>query len=181
MKYSILAFLLVAFSAAAIVSAHGQSAPSAYKGSLSVEVGGIGSMFQPDYAGGTASSNHLYGLGAYGDVRISRWEQVEVEARWLHFNQTLGIYENTYSIGPRIPIVENFHRFTPYGKVLIGWGAMPALTGKALMFTYGGGIDYRLSRRFTLRCIDYEFQQWRVSPNDLWPNGASVGISYRIF
>jgi opacity protein-like surface antigen len=58
---------------------------------------------------------------------------------------------------------------------------MADLDGKALAFTYGAGVDYRLSRKFTVRVIDYEYQQWRVVPDDLWPNGGSVGISYRIF
>jgi opacity protein-like surface antigen len=149
----------------------------------------LGSVFQPDYAGGSGANigpDRLYGAGAYADARFNRWAQIEAEARWMHFNEyqppeSPGIYQNTYSIGPRIPIVENFHRLTPYGKVLVGWATMADLNGKALAFTYGAGVDYRLSRKFTVRVIDYEYQQWRVVPDDLWPNGGSVGISYRIF
>jgi opacity protein-like surface antigen len=183
MKRSISAFLFIALSSAAIVSSHGQTAPSAFKGSLGLQVGGLGSVFQPDYAGNGVAQigpERLYGAGAYVDARFNRWAQIEAEARWLRFNEYLGIYQNTYSIGPRIPIV-TFHRFTPYGKALVGWATMADLNGKALAFTYGGGVDYRLSRRLTVRVIDYEYQQWRVTPDDLWPNGGSVGISYRIF
>jgi opacity protein-like surface antigen len=188
MKRSISAFLFIALSSAAIVSTHGQTAPSAFKGSFGLQVGGLGSVFQPDYAGnGYAETGplRLYGAGAYADARFNRWAQIEAEVRFLHFNefhppQSQGIYQNTYSIGPRIPII-TFHRFTPYGKVLVGWATMADLDGKALAFTYGAGVDYRLSRKFTVRVIDYEYQQWRVVPDDLWPNGGSVGISYRIF
>jgi len=181
--------LFIAFSSAAIVSIHGQSAPSAFKQNSGIQIGGLGSVFQPDYAGNGAGTGpqRLYGAGAYADVSFNRWATIEAEARWMHFNEFHGIYQNTYSIGPRIPIV-TFHRITPYGKVLIGWGSMSAadLTGKALAFTYGAGVDYRLSRRITVRIIDYEYQQWRVvnfenQPDDLYPNGGSVGISYRIF
>ena len=188
-KRSILAFLFIALSSAAIVSTHGQSAPSAFKGVTGLQVGGLGSVFQPDYAGNGAEQEgpyRLYGAGAYADARFNRWAQIEAEARWMHFNEFHGIYQNTYSIGPRIPIIEDFHRITPYGKVLIGWATMGGLDGKALAFTYGAGVDYRLSRRITIRAIDFEYQQWRVvdfenQADDLYPYGGSVGISYRIF
>jgi hypothetical protein len=146
-------------------------------------------MFQPDYAGlGVAqtSPNRLYGPGAYVDVHFSRWVQVEAEGRWLRFNQfyqpgsTTGNGESTYLIGPRIPIV-TFHRITPYGKFLVGLGNGPFINGNTLVLSYGGGVDYRLTRRFTLRAFDFEYQSWRVNPTPLSPYGGSVGISYKIF
>ena len=113
----------------------------------------------------------LYGVGAYVDAHFSRWVQPEFEMRWGRFNeyacngQYPGIDENTYSIGDRIPI-KNFHKFTPYGKVLVGLGNGSWLTGTAFVITYGGGVDYRLNRKFTIRCADFEYQQWPVtSPN----------------
>jgi hypothetical protein len=139
-------------------------------------------MFQPDYAGegiAQTSPNRLYGVGAYVDARFSRWVQIEAEGRWLRFNQYLGIDENSYLIGPRIPI-KTFHRLTPYGKVLVGAGTGSFLTGQSFVISYGGGVDYRLSRKFTLRAFDFEYQQWNVTPT-LWPYGGSVGLSYKIF
>lgn len=140
-------------------------------------------MFQPDYAGNgfaQESPQRLYGIGAFGDVRFNRWAQVEAEARWSHLNEYIGIYQNTYSIGPRIPIKEDFHRFTPYAKVLIGWATMANLSGKALALTYGGGTDYRLTGRFNVRA-DFQYQEWHVTPQNLWPYGLSLGVSYRIY
>lgn len=183
MKRFFQAFFFVAILPAVGVIAYAQSAASAYHREYSIYAGGEGSVFQPDYADrgvAEASPQRLYGIGAFGDVRFNRWAQVEAEARWLRFNEYLGIYQNTYSIGPRIPIVENFHRMTPYGKVLIGWGTMANLSGKALAITYGGGIDYHLYRRFNVRG-DFEYQEWHVTPDNLWPYGVSVGVSYRIF
>jgi len=139
-------------------------------------------MYQPDYAGaGIAqiSPYRLYGAGAYVDAEFSRWVQIEAEGRWLRFNQYLGIDENTYLIGPRVPVV-NFHGIKPYGKFLWGLGNGSFLTGNTMVLAYGGGVDYRLTRRLTVRAFDFEYQQWRVHPM-LNPYGGSVGISYKIF
>ncbi len=139
-------------------------------------------MVQPDYAGegiAQTSPNRLYGVGAYVDARFSRWLQIEAEGRWLRFNEYKNINEDSYQIGPRVPIA-TFHGVTPYGKFLVGLGSGDFLTGNTLVLTYGGGVDYRLSRRLTLRAIDFEYQQWRVNPL-LSPYGGSVGIGYRIF
>jgi hypothetical protein len=180
-------FCLVLVSAA--VSARAQVEPSAFRRGLSIHAGGEGSVFQPDYAGnGVAgdSPDRLYGIGAYLDVHFSRWIQVEAEGRWLHFNeyypdgQPPGIGQNTYLIGPKVPITE-FHRWTPYGKFLFGWGSGGSwLSGRATTFAYGGGVEYRLTRRLTVRAFDFEEQDWHTSPT-LHPYGASAGISYRVF
>jgi hypothetical protein len=190
MKRSILAFSIIAFSLAAIVSAHGQVVPSATERVFSVRAGGLASAFQPDFAGGTGAGTgpqRLYGVGAYVDARFSRWLQPEVEMRWGRFNeyqpgtQNPPIDENTYSIGERVPIM-TFHKFTPYGKVLAGLGNGSWLTGNALVITYGGGVDYRLNRKFTIRCADFEYQQWKInSAITIWPYGLSAGLSYKIF
>ena len=64
-------------------------------------MGGLGSVFQPDYAGGYAAPNRTYGVAAYADMRFTRWVQVEAEGRWLPFNEYLGIKQDNYLIGPR--------------------------------------------------------------------------------
>lgn len=173
-----ISFLLVTGAACATA----QVVPSATGRRLTVHVGGEGSIFQPDYAGqgiAQTSPNRLYGIGAYVDADFTRWIQIEAEGRWLQWHQYAGINENSYMIGPRVPIVE-YKRFTPYGKFLFGFGSGSFLTGRAMTFAYGGGVDYRLSKRFTLRAFDFEFQQWRVTPT-LHPYGGSVGLSYRVF
>jgi hypothetical protein len=180
LRPSIRIFLFCIFLTA--VSARAQVAPAASTSTFRVDAGGMGSMFQPDYAGlGVAqnSPNRLYGVGAYVDVRLSRWVQIEGEGRWLHWNEYLGIDENSYSIGPRVPI-HTYHGFTPYGKALFGWGSGSFLAGRAGEITLGGGVDYRLKRRLTLRAFDFEYQRWSVTPI-LHPYGGSVGLSYRVF
>jgi hypothetical protein len=175
-------FLFVVFCFSAL-STEAQVEPAAYKSAFSLSAGGEGSMFQPDYAGtgiAATSPQRLYGVGAYVDAHFNRWIGAEAEGRWLHFNEFENIGQNTYMIGPRVPIWE-FHHLEPYGKFLVGWGSGSGgwLTGRAGAFAYGGGVDYHLSRKLTVRAFDFEYQQWRVNPT-LWPYGGSVGISYTI-
>lgn len=173
------------FLLAATFAAHcrAQVEESALKGGPAIRAGGEFSIFQPDYNGNgccaQASPQRLLGFGAYADVDFTRWIQIEARGRWLHWNQYAGISQNTYGIGPRIPIHE-FRRFTPYGKFLIGWGSMSDLNGKATAFTYGGGVDYILSPKLSARG-DFEYQDWRVASPNLHPYGASFGLSYRVF
>jgi hypothetical protein len=181
MKLSIFAFIFVALASAA-VSARAQVVPAANANSFTLGAGGLGAMYQPDYAGeGIAQTSpyRLFGAGAFVDARFNRWAQIEGESHWMRFNPYLGITENSYLIGPRIPIT-TIHNFTPYGKVLVGFGSGSFLNGHSFVVAYGGGVDYRLGRRFTLRAIDFEYQQWTVTPT-LWPYGGSVGVSYKIF
>jgi hypothetical protein len=171
--------IVVFFSAAAV---RAQVAPSATSNAFTLTAGAVGSAFQPDYAGegiAQTSPNRLYGPGVFVDAGFNRWVGLEAEGRWLHYNEYLGINQNNYLIGPRVPIV-TYHRFTPYGKFLIGFGNGSFLTGSTFVLAYGGGVDYRLSHRFSVRAFDFEFQQWKVSPT-ISPYGGSVGIAYHIF
>jgi hypothetical protein len=163
-------------------SAYGQVAAAANEHRPTLTAGGFGSMYQPDYAGNgiaQSSPNYLFGPGAYVDYKASRWVQAEFEGRWLRFNDYIGINEDTYLLGPKVP-VGTFKGFTPYGKFLVGIGSGSFLNGHSTVLAYGGGVDYRLSKRFTLRAFDFEYQQWLLNPT-LYPWGGSVGIGYRIF
>jgi Outer membrane protein beta-barrel domain len=176
-------------------TARAQVVPSATRGHLSLTVGGLASAFQPDYACcavAATAPNRLYGVGAFVDVRFTRWVQVEGEGRWLRFNELDGINEDNYLIGPRLPI----HHFrllgaTPYAKVLAGLGRMnfegSEAWGRYAALAYGAGVDFRLTKRFSARG-DFEYQQWPSWPNipgvantALFPYGASVGIGYKVF
>jgi opacity protein-like surface antigen len=180
MKRSVLGFFCILLTAAAASSA--QVVPSAAGRQLSLTAGALGSAFQPDYAGGPVeqtSPNRLYGVGAYVDLRLTRWVQLEAEARWQRYNEYLGINEDNYLVGPRLPI-HHFGRATPYAKALVGFGSGSFLTGHAGTFAFGGGVDYRLTKRISVRAIDFEYQRWNVTPT-LYPYGVSAGIGYKIF
>jgi hypothetical protein len=201
--------LLSILLAAGSLSAHAQVVPSAYKSQFSITAGGLASAFQPDYdAGDTggkvaeASPFRLYGIGTYVDVKFSRWVQIEGEARWLRFNQFGDIDQDNYLIGPRLPIQKlHYWRATPYAKALIGLAKMnlgyyiapdgtiiPLGHGSFTDIAFGGGVDLKLTRRFSIRAFDFEYQDYpKFLSNSagqiqhLYPYGASVGVGYKIF
>jgi len=171
-----------------------QVVPSATKGQFALTAGGLASAFQPDYGGNVdshdnpiaqTSPNRLYGIGAFVDVRFRRWVQLEAEGRWLRFNEIANISEDSYLIGPRVPLhTFHFMRATPYGKALVGLGRMNFQYNEALghftAIAYGGGIDFKLTNRISARG-DFEYQQWPKWLNSsLYPYGVSAGVSYRI-
>ena len=175
---------------AGALDAGAQVIESATRGQISLTAGGLYTAFQPDYAGGgiaQGSPYRLYGGGAYVDVKLTRWIQLEGEGRWLRFNSFIDITEDNYLIGPRVPI----HRFrllraTPYGKVLLGMGKMTfdynSAYGHFTDIAYGGGVDLQVTKRISVRAIDFEYQQWPNWINGtLNPYGVSVGIGYKVF
>ncbi len=156
---------------------HAQVSPAA-RGGAHLSAGGFVSAYSPDYG-----SNQLLGVGALMDFDLRGHLGLEGEARFLRFNQTYDVHEDTYEIGPRFRW--RYHRFEPYAKFMIGNGQFnfPFSYGHGgyLLFAPGGGLDFRY-HRFTIRAIDYEYQLWQNFQNDtLTPHGFSSGISYRIF
>jgi opacity protein-like surface antigen len=187
MKRSFVVLLGVVL-ASGVFAASAQVVPSAYRSGASYWAGGEFSVFQPDYTGqgyATRSGPNLYGIGVYIDADFTRWVQIEAQGRWLHWNQVQqpgasgANSQNTYMIGPRVPIHE-FHRFTPYGKFLIGWGSGDFLNGRTTAWAYGGGVDYHLGRKLNVRG-DFEYQDWRVANPNLQPYGYSIGANYRFW
>jgi hypothetical protein len=167
----------------------GQAAPSAYASQFSLTAGGLGSVYQPDYQGGgvpSASPDLLVGLGGYVDARFSRWFGLEAEGRWLRFNQYAGIHQSDYLVGYRLPLRQlNFWNFTPYGKVLVGYGRMTFeyndAHGRFTNIAYGGGLDMHTGHRWTIRPVDFEYQQWPSwLGTTLHPWGLSAGIGWRV-
>jgi opacity protein-like surface antigen len=183
-KYLLFATLLLlpAISRAQVVAA-GRG------GNQQLFAGGFFSDFSPDYG-----YQRLYGIGGFVDYNLTpRWG-AEAEARFLRFNQLANIHEDTYMVGPKFNY--GHKKFIFYGKGLFGFGEFNfpqnVAHGSYFSIGLGGGVDYRLSRRFYARG-EYEYQIWPgfVGPpdnaitgnraNGLTPNGFSVGMSYRIF
>jgi hypothetical protein len=204
MKRSALAFSCILL-AAAVVAAPAQVVPSADANKLSITVGAMGSIFQPDFAGqwkfsctsacttapvglyyplGQSADQPLFGPGAYVDVKFRRWVQLEGEARWLRFNRFQDIHQDNYLIGPRVPVY-HFWKSTVYGKALVGFSRMDlgyGYHGNFTTFAFGGGMDVKLTKRISIRAFDGEYQYWPSWGNSkLLPYGASVGIGYKVF
>jgi hypothetical protein len=166
-----------------------QAVPSAYGRTFRLTAGALGSAFQPDYQGGGvpgSSSNYLVGPGVYVDLHFSRWLGAEAEGRWLRFNQYADIHQDNYLLGYRLSLSQvRIWNFTPYGKVLAGYGRMNFeyndAHGRFSDIVYGGGLDMHTAGRWTFRPIDFEYQQW---PNwlgtTLHPWGFTAGIGWRI-
>jgi hypothetical protein len=173
-------FCVLALLVAAVSRGGAQVAPSAYARQFSLTAGGLASAFQPDYG-----PTYLYGVGAYIDVKFTRWAQVEAEGRWLRFNQYANIYEDNYLIGPRVPI-RRIWKANTYAKVLGGYGIMNFeynfAHGRFYNIAFGGGADIKLTKRISWRAIDAEYQVWPDwVQGSLKPYGLSTGVSYRVF
>lgn len=179
--------------------AHAQVEPSARRREFTVNAGVMGSVFQPDYGShgllGTGTAPHpLLGPGAYVDFGTGRWFRFEAEGRWLRFNQYQDVYQDSYLIGPRIPLLtRRGRRLVPYGKALVGWTSINLVensgNGRFTTLALGGGTDLRASRRLSIRLFDLEYQIWPNWPTGavydntrvIKPYGASVGFAYRVF
>jgi len=184
-SYSIL-FAVVA------ISAHAQVVPTATARQFSITAGGMDSVFQSDYTGlwtytpaAQSSSQPLFGAGAYVDVKLSRWVQLEAEGRWQRFNESAGIYQDNYLIGPRYPVYR-LGRSKLYVKALAGYSKMNFDVygdhGKFTDLAFGGGVDVKLTKRLSFRAVDFEYQYWPQWGNStISPYGASMGIGYKIF
>jgi hypothetical protein len=174
------------------ISAHAQVVPTATARQFSITAGGMASVFQSDYTGlwtytpaAQSSSQPLFGAGAYVDVKLSRWVQLEAEGRWQRFNESAGIYQDNYLIGPRYPVYR-LGRSKLYVKALAGYSKMNFDVygdhGKFTDLAFGGGVDVKLTKRLSFRAVDFEYQYWPQWGNStISPYGASMGIGYKIF
>jgi len=189
MKRSAAILACLAFAA---LSASAQAVHSANKSPFSLTVGGTISVFQPDTRlsiPDKSSAENIFGPGVYVDLKVNRWIQLEAEGRWLRFSldsPVSGLHQDgqdNYLVGPRFPI-HRFGKITPYAKALYGYGRLPFSThydssSPNSLLAYGGGADYRLTKRISIRPVDFEYQQWIGLP--IHSYGASAGVGYRIF
>jgi opacity protein-like surface antigen len=172
--------LLFAFAFGA-AAAECQVAPAVNTSKFDLRVGGEFSIFKPDYG-----AQSLLGFGAYADLDFHRWVGVEAEARSLFLNK-YGGKMRTDTGGGGVRFFYPYHKFVPFGKGEIGFGSIdfPNHTFShetMVMFEIGGGVDYRLSHRVSVRG-EYIYQFWPafLGNRGLNPYGANIGASYRFF
>ena len=168
--------------------AHGQSAPSATGTGQSLWVGAEYSNLEAGFP--TDSTVRLSGVGAVVTYSRSHSLGVEGRARFLDFNSWHGETEQDYLAGPRYTFLHS-NTWRPYALFEVGIVKIqyPFSIGNGTSFAMapGGGVEYRLNRKWRLRAA-YEYQILTNSPNftdepkfGIKPNGASAGISYRLF
>jgi opacity protein-like surface antigen len=170
-----------------LVPAQAQVVPAGFESNHAVWVGGECSYFSASFP--YQSGQHIYGCGAFANLRWAPHFDVEGDARWLSLGGFAGSTESSYLAGPRY-IFSRFGRLQPYGKFLLGEGVIqyPYQIGKGtyLALAPGGGANYRVARRLTIRA-EYEYQIWLNSPgfanepnHMLKPNGLNVGVAYEV-
>jgi len=173
------ALLVLAILCAAPRLAPAQVQAAGDRGGLIVSVGGMGSAYSIQYG-----QRKMAGITAFVDADTKRRFGIEAEGRWLEFHQTANVHAETFSIGARYHF--DVGRFAPYAKGLVGFGDFNFpynyAYGRYLVVTAGGGVDFRLTRRLTLRAVDFEYQDW---PNFTFGNmnslGVNAGLRVRIF
>ena len=106
----------------------------------------------------------------------------------LEFRMTrsngLRVDENTFAGG--FKLVSYAYGFYPYATFLIGRGTInihpggPSLaTNSGMMYTMGGGADFRVRPNIKLRA-DFTQQNWSFAPHRLTPVALSIGVSYTL-
>ncbi|HEX3471684.1 MAG TPA: outer membrane beta-barrel protein [Silvibacterium sp.] len=165
-------------------AAYAQVSPSVRGGQSTLWAGGMFSSFNPDFD----PTSRLVGIGVLVDYNLTQRFGAEGEARWLHWNGAGGQTQSNYLVGPKARLFQ-YHRFSFNAKFLLGgvWITYPDSIGSGSYFAYapGGYVDYRISRRFSVRG-DYEYQILPAAPglggpsHGLTPHGFSVGVTYRI-
>lgn len=156
-----------------------QVQPQGDKGGLSLSAGATGTGYYVQYG-----ERKMAGITWFVDADTRRRLGIEAEGRWIEYNQSADVHVETYSIGVRYHF--NADRFQPYAKGLVGFGDFNfpynLATGRFLVVTAGGGVDYMLNRRIQIRAADVEYQNWpQFTFGNMTTLSGSVGLRVRIF
>jgi opacity protein-like surface antigen len=181
-KFPLFGLILALLTLPSLAQVH----PDAYRVGHKINVGGEYALFNSDYFGDNQSLNKS-AFALYGNYSIlnGRWPV----AGEINFSKMVGSEagngsEYSLLIGPTIG--RNFGRLEPFAKVGLGIGhfsysgAPPQQLGTHLALGFGGGLEYHLTPRITLRPLDYTYERWNFSPNALSPSVLGFGASYRI-
>lgn len=177
-----------------ITTIHGYSqvSPAAHQGRIPLSVGGGISDYSLDWGYGrrmlgitawvdwhfAGQSRFLHGVGIEAEGTDLNWDRPSTLSKMRHDTGQGGL---TYTW-------QHFQHFNPYVKMLGGIGSIdfpppphyPYYTHDTFsIFSPGGGVEYQLSNRIWVRG-DYEYQFWHQTfgPNDLNPNGFTLGATY---
>jgi len=174
-----LACAILALCLGAVGAVHGQVVAAGDAGKLVITAGATGTGSYLQYG-----ERKMVGVTGFVDFDSRSPFGVELEGRWLEWNQTANVHAQTYSIGPRYH--KNFGNLQPYAKGLVGYGNFNfpynLATGRYLMVTAGGGLDYHLTRRIYLRAADVEYQYWpQFTFSAMSTFSVSTGLRVRVF
>ena len=174
-RYMLLSLLVAALLLLASQNGIAQTSESATAGRTFIWVGGAVSGYYIQYG----QVKNL-GVTGYVDADTIRRFGIEAEGRWLDFHEKNNVHAETYLAGPRYHF--NMGRFQPYAKGLVGLGKFNFpynyARGNYFVIAPGGGLDYRLSPRWSARA-DFEYQYWpQFTFGPMSSGGLSVGVRY---
>lgn len=169
--------VIVASLLAAVPSLHAQAVYTAQR-TTRIQAGFGFLSLNPDYRPGT-----IIGVSVWGDYDFSKYVGAEISTHFGEFITPDDISENSYMIGPRF--IYRHRALTGYGKALVGRATISNLrynlSSSYNLYALGGGLEYRLARRFNVRLIDFEQQEWpSFQPHTLAPTVVTFGVSYSI-
>jgi opacity protein-like surface antigen len=151
----------------------------------------VGAEYANLQAGFPNGSNlRLSGVGVFGNFNWNHTYGMEAHARFLNFNSWNGETEQDYLAGPRYTFLHR-NKLRPFAAFNVGLVKIQYPfsmgTGTSFAMAPGGGVEYRLSHKWSIRG-NYEYQILLNSPDftnepkfGIKPNGGLVGISYRLW
>lgn len=143
-----------------------------------IQAGAGGMYLNTDYSGFKND-----GLAFWGDYDFNGFIGLEADAHLGGLIAPGDIGENSYLVGPRL--MYRRRRATGYGKLMVG---RATITDQALnqsssfnVYAYGGGLEYKVSRKWNVRVVDVELQRWpNFRPSAISPLSLTIGLSYII-
>jgi opacity protein-like surface antigen len=166
----------------------GQVEPDADKGKASLWAGAEFANYRAGFPHG--SGLRLSGVGAFVTFNRTHHIGFEGHVRFLYVNSWNGETEQDYLAGPRYTFFMS-NRWRPFADLEVGAVRIHYPfhigTGDQFAIAPGGGLEYRVSHRVSVRGI-YEYQILPNSPNftdephfGVHPNGVYGGLSIRPF
>lgn len=170
------------------LGARAQSSPSAWEPPQSLWVGAEFASFKAGFP--KDSTVRMEGVGITARYNWNHRYALDGQVRFLNLNSWYGETEQNYLAGPRYTFL-NSNRWRPFARFEVGAVHIKYPfqmgTGTSFAMAPGGGVEYRFDRRWSAQAT-YEYQLLTTSPNftdephfGIRPNGATVGISYRLF
>ncbi|HVJ07671.1 MAG TPA: hypothetical protein VM554_04765 [Acidisarcina sp.] len=170
-------FVLLFLFTMGTIHAIGQVTAAARGGGNQANVFGMFTANHPDYDqpytyGGTFGADYRFGNLHLGQPAVAA--RISIVPGGI-------VGENTYLFGPEWHF--RFRRFRPYADFHIGYASISysknrteeALAGissrSGRAYEFGGGVDYRLKRRFGLRIVDFQYQDWNVGTGNVFRPG----------
>lgn len=182
--------ILILFIFGAATRARAQVTYSAQEGKLPFTAGLAFSNFSDDWG---ISNPRQNGVTLWADWRFQLPSYleglgIEFEGRDINYNTPSGISGHRMDTALGGPFYQwrKRSRYRPYAKYLMGIGSIdfpsPGATythDTRTVYEPGGGVDVLFWNRFSVRA-EYDYQYWHqiFGPNDLTPNGFSVGAVY---